>query len=110
MGRWRTLTRSLLIEFTGYDRPALLASVTTMTGTSISGTLTFDPVSAGTLMRWSWVVRTKGPLRLMEPVIAWVGRRQEREIWANLKRHLEAEPPPSADAQPQDSGPAGSAG
>jgi uncharacterized membrane protein len=88
MGR----TAGMLIELTGYERPARLASVTTMPGADISGTLTFQPVSGGTLMRWSWVVQPKGLYRLMGPVIAWVGRRQEREIWANLKRYLEAKP------------------
>ena len=43
----------MLIEYTGYDRPALLASATTMQQSDISYTLTFEPAAAGTRMRWS---------------------------------------------------------
>jgi hypothetical protein len=41
-------------------------------------------------MSWSWVVRPRGLYRLLSPVIARVGRRQERENWGGLKRFLEA--------------------
>ena len=40
-------------------------------------------------MHWSWDVRPRGLLRLMSPLVSRVGRRQEREIWGNLKRLLE---------------------
>jgi hypothetical protein len=83
----------MVIELTEYDRPARLASETTMTGADISGTITFSPVPVGTLMRWSWVVRPRGPLRLLAPVLAVAGRRQERQIWASLKRYLEETSP-----------------
>jgi hypothetical protein len=88
MGR----TAGMLIELTGYDRPVRLASVTTTSGAEISGTLTFEPVPGGTLMRWSWIVQPKRLLRLLEPVIARAGKRQEREIWTSLKRYLEGTP------------------
>ena len=54
------------------------------------GALTFDPVSRGTRMRWSWVIEPHGGLKLMTPMLARIGRRQEQAIWANLKRHLDA--------------------
>ena len=41
-------------------------------------------------MGWSWVVRPRGLDHLLTPVIARVGRRQERENWGDLKRFLEA--------------------
>ena len=37
-------------------------------------------------MRWSWEVRPHGILRLMSLLVSWLGRRQEQEIWGNLKR------------------------
>jgi hypothetical protein len=49
MGR----TAEMLIECTGYDRPALFASTTTMRQADISYTLRFEPAAAGTRMRWS---------------------------------------------------------
>jgi polyketide cyclase/dehydrase/lipid transport protein len=80
----------MLIELTGYDRPVRLAQVTTMRQADMSGTLTFEPVGAGTRMRWSWRVRPKGAYRLLAPVIARVGRHQEQTVWAEMKQQLEA--------------------
>jgi Polyketide cyclase / dehydrase and lipid transport len=92
----RGRTAEMLIECTGYDRPALLASTTTMQQAEISYTLTFEPDAAGTRMRWSGQVRPKGAFRLLGPVITWMGIRQERRIWTALKGHLEAAPPAQA--------------
>jgi hypothetical protein len=88
MGR----TAEMLIECTGYDRPALFASATTMRQADISYTLRFEPAAAGTRMRWSGQVRPKGAVRLLSPVITWMGVRQEQRIWTSLKNLLEAAP------------------
>ncbi|PBC40191.1 hypothetical protein CJ179_33420 [Rhodococcus sp. ACS1] len=85
-------TAEMLIECTDYDRPRLFVSTTTMKQADIDYTLRFDPVRAGTLMRWCGHVEPKGPLRLLWPLITWMGVRQEQRIWSNLKRHLEATP------------------
>ena len=82
----------MVIETTAYDRPKRLGSTTTMRGAEVSGTLTFEPVAAGTRMRWSWELEPKGAQRLLTPVIAWLGKRQEERVWAALKQHLEAAP------------------
>jgi uncharacterized protein YndB with AHSA1/START domain len=83
-------TAEMLIELTDYDRPRLLASTTTMEQADIDYKLRFEPVAAGTRMRWSGQVRPKGAFRLLGPVIIWLGRRQEQRIWQRLKKHLEA--------------------
>jgi uncharacterized protein YndB with AHSA1/START domain len=93
----RGRTAEMLIECTGYDRPRLLASTTTMDQADISYTLTFEPTTTGTRMRWSGRVRPKGTLRLLGPVITWLGIRQERRIWAGLKKHLETPLPQAVD-------------
>jgi Polyketide cyclase / dehydrase and lipid transport len=85
-------TAEMLIECTGYDRPRLLATTTTIQQAEISYTLTFEPAAGGTRMRWSGQVRPKGAVRLLAPVITWMGTRQEQRIWASLKEHLEAAP------------------
>ena len=92
----RGRTAEMLIECTGYDRPTLLASTTTMAQADISYTLTFEPAGAGTRMRWAGQVRPKGAFRLLGPLITWLGIRQERRIWASLKKHLETAPQPAA--------------
>jgi hypothetical protein len=89
MGR----TAEMLIECTGYDRPKLFATATTMAQADISYTLRFEPAPAGTRMRWSGQVHPKGAFRLLGPVITRVGIRQEERNWTSLKKHLEAAPP-----------------
>ena len=41
-------------------------------------------------MRWSEQVRPKRGCMRLAPVITAMGRRQEKAIWASMKRHLEA--------------------
>jgi hypothetical protein len=42
-------------------------------------------------MHWSWPVETPGAIKLT-PLVAWMGRRQERRVWTSLKRLLEEQP------------------
>ena len=92
----RGRTAEMLIEITGYDKPHRLASATTMQQADISYTLTFEPSGSGTRMRWSGQVRPKGAVKLLGPLIAWMGRHQEQRIWTSLKQHLEAAPATTA--------------
>jgi hypothetical protein len=57
----------------------------------IEGALTLEPVVEGTRMRWRWELKPRGALKLIGPIIARIGERQEREIWMGLKRLLEDE-------------------
>lgn len=91
-------TAEMLIECTGYERPRLLTSITTMKQADIEYTLRFEPAGAGTRMRWSGRVRPKGPFRLLGPLITRMGVRQESRIWASLKSHLESAPDVQTDA------------
>jgi len=95
-------TAKMLIECTDYKRPTLFATTTTMTQADISYTLSFEPLAAGTRMRWSGQVRPKGAFRLLGPLITWLGTRQEQRIWTALKQHLEATPafPPTTGPAP----------
>lgn len=88
-------TAQMDIEITYYDRPRMLTTATMMAQADIGYTLTFEPAAAGTLMRWSGQVHPKGALRLVGPLIAWAGTRQEHRVWASLKQHLEAPGPPA---------------
>ena len=54
------------------------------------GGLDFEPAENGTRMRWHWDLRPNGALRFMGPLVASMGRRQERRIWTGLKRLLES--------------------
>ena len=89
----------MTITFTDYERPRRLTSSTHLSNMDIQGTLTFDPVPEGTRMRWFWELESRGMLKLMTPVVALIGRRQERSIWTGLKRYLEAQEAPLAADQ-----------
>jgi hypothetical protein len=93
----RGRTAEMLIECTGYDRPRLFATTTMMAQADIGYTLRFEPTATGTRMRWSGQVRPKGAVRLLGPLISWLGKRQEQRNWASLKMHLEARPAGAGD-------------
>ena len=82
----------MVIEIIDYQRPHTLSSTTHSTSMDVHGTLTFDPDREGTRMRWSWDLEPDGVLKLLGPLIAYIGRRKERTIWTGLKHHLEAHP------------------
>jgi polyketide cyclase/dehydrase/lipid transport protein len=86
---------SMVIRVTEYERPRRLASMTTMAAMDVAYTLTFEPVREGTRMRWSGEIEPHGALRLMGPLVAWMGRRQELRIWTGLKGLLERTAPPA---------------
>jgi Polyketide cyclase / dehydrase and lipid transport len=104
--RFRATARSggraaeMLIEVTQFDRPRRLGSLTTMSGVDVDGGLTFEPVAGGTRMNWSWEVSPRGPLRLLGPLVAHLGRRQERMIWTGLKAQLEGSGDVRASTEP----------
>ena len=96
--RTRPRPTQMTTEFTGYERPRWLALRSHLSAMEIRGALTLDPDPDGTRMRWSWVVAPRGVLKLLTPLVARTGRRQEQAIWANLKRVLEAQAAPSRAA------------
>jgi len=96
--RFRAVARSagrevpMTSELVDFVRPHHLGVLTSVDGTIIDGTLDFVPSRGGTRMSWDWDVRTTGWLRYAAPVIGFLGRRQERRIWAGLKHQLEGVP------------------
>ena len=100
--RFRAETRTgrknadMTIELTTYERPNRLGSSTHLATMEIDGMLTFDAAPGGTRMHWSWNLQPRGFLKLLTPIVARIGRRQERTIWTNLKQFLEEEATPDA--------------
>jgi polyketide cyclase/dehydrase/lipid transport protein len=90
MGRFT----EMIIEFTAYERPLLLASSTHLSDMDIQGTLRFDSIRDRTRMRRSWDLKPRGVLRLMTLLIRRMGQRQEERNWENLKDFLEAQETP----------------
>jgi hypothetical protein len=87
MGR----TIEMVIEYTGCERPRWLASSTNMSSMDVQVALTFGPIPEGTRMRWSEDVMPRGILKLMDPLVTRIGRRQEQRIWTGLKHFLEGQ-------------------
>jgi Polyketide cyclase / dehydrase and lipid transport len=81
------------IEVTESDRPTRFGTHTTMASANVTGVLTFRPIGADTQMSWSWDIRPQGMARLFSPLVALIGRHQEKACWAGLKRVLEAGAP-----------------
>lgn len=81
---------SMVVELVRFERPHRLGSRTTLPGMVILGELTFESLGDATRMRWAWDMQPTGALRWLRPLIVYMGRRQERRIWASLKRCLEA--------------------
>jgi hypothetical protein len=79
----------MLIEVTEFQRPRRFGSRTTMPAVDVDGGLTFEPAPGATRMSWSWEVSPSGPVRLLGPLVARLGRHQEQAIWTGLKAHLE---------------------
>jgi hypothetical protein len=106
--RFRAQTTSMgravemVIEWTTYERPGRLGSSTHLSTMDIAGTLTFDPVPDGTRMQWSWELKPRGFIRLITPLIALMGERQEKAIWTNLKHLLEEQEPSNANSSGRD--------
>ena len=101
--RFRAVARSagrqvpMTIELVDFGRPEHLGVLTSLDGTIIDGTLDFAPCPGGTRMTWDWDVRTTGLVRYAGPLIGYLGRRQERQVWAGLKQHLEGLPAPTGE-------------
>ena len=87
------------IEITGFARPSEMASRSVMGRSTVTGRLRFEPVASGTRLSWDWDVQVGGGGRVLGPLVAVIGRRQERAIWGGLKRYLENG---AADQPPQD--------
>lgn len=81
--------RTVTIEYTSFERPHRIDSYSVTDGATVQGHIQCDPTPAGTRFSWDWNVTLAGPARLAGPLIALIGRRQERTIWAGLKAHLE---------------------
>jgi hypothetical protein len=82
-------TVGMTIESTTHERPGRLASSIHMPAADIVGTLRFAPCPERHPDGGSWEVRPRGLHRLLTPVIARMGQRQEQASWASLKRFLE---------------------
>jgi uncharacterized protein YndB with AHSA1/START domain len=77
------------IEVTRLDRPRVLGSRSVMAGSTAVGEIRLEPVPTGTRFSWDWDITVAGPARLLGPLVAVIGRRQERAIWTGLKHWLE---------------------
>jgi hypothetical protein len=86
----RGRTVPLDLEFTAFERPVRLGSHAVFSGVATDGELTFDSLGESTRMLWVWDITPAGAMRILTPLVIWMGRRQEARIWGELKRYLES--------------------
>jgi hypothetical protein len=79
----------MALEIVEYQRPHRLHNVIRSSYLQVDGTLTFAETEDGTRLRWDWVMRLVGPMRVLTPVLMLVGPRWERRNWIDLKKYLE---------------------
>lgn len=82
----------IAIEFTEFDRPHRIRERVHLSNMDINGLLLFEPVSGGTRMKWVWDLEPHGVMRILGPLVRWMGDRQERAIWNSLKQLMERGP------------------
>ena len=81
-------------EITAYERPQRLAGRTIIGSIGVQSTETFDSVPGGTHFRWIWELEARGLFKLLSPLVARRMGRNLDTLLTNIKRLLEAEPPP----------------
>jgi hypothetical protein len=79
----------MTVETMDFQPPHHLGVLSAVNGTVIDGTLDFEPLPGGTRMTWDWEVHQLDSARVLAPLVLFLGRRQERQVWSGLKRHLE---------------------
>lgn len=90
--RGRGVAVRITHEVTAFDRPVHLASKSRFAAVEVAGDLWFTEERGATRMRWAWRLRPRGALWLLSPLLATVGRRQERRVWRAMRRLLELGP------------------
>jgi hypothetical protein len=82
--RSRRRTFEMLTEFTEFERPTRLGSISTVGAMRTAGALTLEQEGDGTRMSWAWTIELHGLMKLTAPLVTWMGRQQERAIYTNL--------------------------
>jgi hypothetical protein len=82
----------VLIQCTGFDRPYRFATRSVTAGAIATGEVRCEPIPDGTRFSWDWELSVLGPARFAGPMVALMGRREERVIWTGLKRLFEENP------------------
>jgi carbon monoxide dehydrogenase subunit G len=88
-------TSEVIIDLVDFNRPQHLSWHITSSGMDVHGEERLIADGHGTQVRWIWDFATRGPLRLLGPLIGLAGRRIENGVWSNMKRTLD-----SATSQP----------
>ena len=81
-----------VVEVTEYE-PDRVFALQVREGTPVHARMTFEPTERGTCLRFRAHGRLTGPMRLAEPLLGRMLRRQFTEQCATLKRVLETGPP-----------------
>jgi uncharacterized protein YndB with AHSA1/START domain len=89
-----------VVEVSEYE-PERTFALRVVEGTPVHARLTFEPTEGGTLMRFRAHGQLTGALRLAQPLLQGVLKRQFASYCATLKRVLENAPTPASAPAPR---------
>ncbi|HEX9134463.1 MAG TPA: SRPBCC family protein [Ktedonobacteraceae bacterium] len=90
----RGRSMEMIYEITAYERPLRLAGRTLKGPIAVQSIETFASVPGGTHFSWVMELEPRGLLKLISPLVVRMMGRNLDTLLANIKRLLEAEPPP----------------
>lgn len=92
MQRARTFGKvgEVTIDLVDCERPHFLVWAIGSTGMAVRGTEDLTTGRDGTDVHWVWEFRPRGAMKLLGPMTGVAGRRLERRVWSDMKRHLES--------------------
>lgn len=76
-------------EFTDFE-PNKRFATKTLTEPHVTVSFSFDPENGGTRLRYKFVLLTRGIMRLLEPLIAGLIKKERESDFETLKRLLES--------------------
>ena len=79
-----------VVEFTQFERPSRLHTHIVEGPQPIDGTWVLTRTDTGSRVRFTAEGPLRGPMRLLEPIVARAIDRQFREYHANLRRNVES--------------------
>jgi hypothetical protein len=86
-------TSEVIIDLVELHRPDHLRWHITSASMDVHGEEHIIATGCGTQVRWTWDFATRGPLRVLGPLIGLAGRRIERKVWSGMKLTLDSATP-----------------
>ena len=88
------------IDLVEHHRPHHLGWHITSSSMDVHGNEDLTAEDGGTQVHWVWDFASRGPLRLLGPLVGLAGSRLEQRVWVNMKETLDAAPSSQSRSAP----------